>query len=81
MQEDNAGPPSLEVVDELEYGVWKATVLKTALELDVFSVVAQGHRTLNEIVTTTGCSERGVRALLDAFAHWVRSKNPAMSIG
>lgn len=39
--------PSLEVIDELEYGVWKATVLQAALELDLFTTIAEGHHTLN----------------------------------
>lgn len=67
MQANTPQPPSLDVVNELEYGVYKATVLKTALELDVFSVLAQGHRTLSDIAGTTRCSERGIRALLDAL--------------
>lgn len=60
-------PPSLEVIDELEYGVWKATVLQAALELDVFTTIAEGHHTLKEIVAATQCSERGMRILLDAL--------------
>jgi len=59
--------PSLEVIDELEYGVWKATVLKVALELDVFTTIAQGHHTLDDIVGATQCSARGMRILLDAL--------------
>jgi 2-polyprenyl-3-methyl-5-hydroxy-6-metoxy-1,4-benzoquinol methylase len=59
--------PSLEVIDELEYGVWKATVLQAALELDLFTTIAEGHHTLKEIVAATECSERGMRILLDAL--------------
>lgn len=67
MQDYPIEPPSLAVVDELEYGVWKATVYKTALELDIFSLIAQGHCTLSDIVSTTGWNERGIRTLLDAL--------------
>lgn len=59
--------PSLEVIDELEYGVWKATILQAALELDVFTAIAEGHHTLKEIVAAAECSERGLRILLDAL--------------
>ena len=59
--------PSLEAIDELEYGVWKATVLQAALELDLFTTIAEGHHTLKEIVAATECSERGMRILLDAL--------------
>lgn len=59
--------PSLEVIDELEYGVWKATVLKVALELDLFTTIDKGNHTLREIVAATQCSERGIRILLDAL--------------
>jgi ubiquinone/menaquinone biosynthesis C-methylase UbiE len=59
--------PSLEVIDELEYGVWKATVLEAALELDLFTTIDMGYHTLKEIVAATRCSERGMRILLDAL--------------
>jgi ubiquinone/menaquinone biosynthesis C-methylase UbiE len=67
MQENASQPLSLDLIGELEYGVWKATLLKTALELDVFTVIAQGHRRLSDLVATTGYSERGLRALLDGL--------------
>lgn len=59
--------PSLEIIDELEYGVWKATILKEALELDLFTMIDKGNHTLKEIVAATRCSERGMRILLDAL--------------
>jgi len=59
--------PSLEVIDELEYGVWKATVLQAALELDLFTTIDKGNHTLKEIVAATECNERGMRILLDAL--------------
>jgi len=60
-------PPSLEVIDELEYGVWKATVLQAALELDLFTTMDKGNHTLKEIGAATQCSKRGMRILLDAL--------------
>lgn len=67
MNETRVEPPSLDIIYDLEDGVWKATVLKAALELDVFTIIAEGHRTLNDIVETIQCSERGMRILLDAL--------------
>lgn len=59
--------PSLEIIDELEYGVWKATVLQAALELDLFTAINKGNHTLSDIAAATQCSERGMRILLDAL--------------
>jgi 2-polyprenyl-3-methyl-5-hydroxy-6-metoxy-1,4-benzoquinol methylase len=42
-------------------------VVKTALELDLFSTVGKGHHTLESISAATQCSERGMRILLDAL--------------
>lgn len=42
MNENRVEPPSLDVVYDLEYEVWKATVLKAALELDVFTTMLRG---------------------------------------
>lgn len=67
MNETGIEPPSLDVVWDLEYEVWKATALKAALELDVFTTIADGHRTLSDIVAATQCDERGMRILLDAL--------------
>jgi hypothetical protein len=38
-----------------------------ALELDLFTAVAAGHRLLEEIVSVTQTGERGMRILLDAL--------------
>ena len=67
MNEPKVEPPSLDMIHDIEDGVWKATVLKAALELDVFTTIAKGHYTLKDIVAATQCSERGMRILLDAL--------------
>lgn len=59
--------PSLDIINDLEYGVWKATALRAALELDVFTVIARGYSNLERIAAATNCSERGMRILLDAL--------------
>jgi ubiquinone/menaquinone biosynthesis C-methylase UbiE len=65
--DENADVPSLETVSELEYWVLKADVLKTALELDLFTVIHQGHDTLNAIVKVLKLDSRGLSILLDAL--------------
>jgi hypothetical protein len=67
MKEPKVEPPSLDSIHEIEDAIWKATVLKGALELDVFPVIAKGHHTLKDIAAVTQCSERGMRILLDAL--------------
>jgi ubiquinone/menaquinone biosynthesis C-methylase UbiE len=65
--DENADVPSLEIVSELEYWVLKADVLKTALELDLFTVIHQGHNTLNAIVNALNLNLRGLSILMDAL--------------
>ena len=60
-------PPSLGVIDEIDTLGLKVTVLKTAMELDVFTTIASGHQYLEEIAHLTQCSVRGMRVLLDAL--------------
>jgi SAM-dependent methyltransferase len=67
MNEPRVQPPSLDMIHDIEDGVWKATVLKAALELDVFTTIAKGHHTLKDIVAATQCNERGMCILLDAL--------------
>jgi len=59
--------PSLAVLDELDYCGLKYTVAKLAMELDVFSAIAAGHGTLEEVAAAIGASQRGARILLDAL--------------
>jgi 2-polyprenyl-3-methyl-5-hydroxy-6-metoxy-1,4-benzoquinol methylase len=59
--------PSLDIVYDLEYGVWKATALHAALELDAFTIIANGNHTRAAIAAKAGCDQRGMRILLDAL--------------
>lgn len=59
--------PSLDIIYDLEYGVWKATALHAALELDVFTIIANGNHTGDAIVAEVECDQRGMRILLDAL--------------
>ena len=55
------------VIEEIDTFGLKWTVLKTVLELEVFTAIAGGHRRLEEIARATRCSVRGMRVLLDAL--------------
>lgn len=69
-------PPSLGVIEEVSTLGLKVTVLKTAMELDVFTTIASGHQHLEEIAHATCCSVRGMRVLLDALCPlWLLSKS------
>ncbi len=59
--------PSAEILDTLDWVGLEYSVVKTAMELDVFTVVAAGHHSLEDVARATQCSERGMRALLDAL--------------
>ncbi|HZQ06413.1 MAG TPA: methyltransferase dimerization domain-containing protein [Anaerolineae bacterium] len=56
-------------LDELTTSVRKAAALKAALELDVFSRIAEGNRSLPAFCRATGFNERAARLLLDALAN------------
>lgn len=81
MIDENTDVPSLENVSELEYWVLKADVLKTALELDLFTVIHQGNNTLNAIVKTLELDSRGVSILLDALCPLGFLKKSSSSYG
>jgi 2-polyprenyl-3-methyl-5-hydroxy-6-metoxy-1,4-benzoquinol methylase len=67
MSQKRSVSPSLDTIYDLEYGVWKATALYAALELDVFTVIANGNHTRVAIATEAGCDQRGMQILLDAL--------------
>src|SRR6266853_2470051 len=48
-------------------GAWRSQVLVAAVELDVFSRIAKGKRTVKEIAEAAGASPRGLARLLDAL--------------
>ena len=59
--------PSLTIIDDLDWWGLKATVVRVALEFDVFTTIAAVHHTLDDIATATRSSKRGMRILLDAL--------------
>lgn len=59
--------PNRDVLDEIAFGLYKATVLKAAIELEIFTRIAEGHRTAPALARIGGTNERGTRILLDAL--------------
>ncbi|MDE3091726.1 MAG: class I SAM-dependent methyltransferase, partial [Chloroflexota bacterium] len=56
-----------DLLDDIEFGLMRATVLKAAIELEIFTRLAEGHRTVPALSRIGGTNERGTRILLDAL--------------
>ena len=63
--------PAAEVSPELFWehitGYQRTAVLRTAVELGLFTAIGDGARTAAEIAQAAGASERGVRTICDAL--------------
>jgi SAM-dependent methyltransferase len=59
--------PNRDVLDDISFGLSRAAVLKAAIELEVFTRIAEGHRTVPALARLGGMTERGTRILLDAL--------------
>ncbi len=59
--------PSPELFWETLISYQKTAAIKSAVELDIFSKIADGRHTADEIAEACGASERGTRILCDAM--------------
>lgn len=59
--------PSMGAILEADDQGLTATAVKTAMELEVFEAIAQGHHTAEAVARATHCNVRGMRILLDAL--------------
>ncbi len=59
--------PNRDALDEIAFGLYKASVLKSAIEVEIFTRIAEGHRTVPALARIGGLTERGTRVLLDAL--------------
>lgn len=59
--------PTPDQIYELVEGGWKAHILKTAINLDVFSTIAEGLHTVEKIAASKGWKARPTRLLLDSL--------------
>jgi ubiquinone/menaquinone biosynthesis C-methylase UbiE len=62
-----AAPPSPEIVFETFTAYQRTAALKAAIDLDVFTAIAEGAVTPAALATQIGAAERGVRSLCDAL--------------
>jgi len=60
-------PPSPEPIFEAVWGFAVTRVLTTAVDLDVFTAIAHGHHTVDDLVQDRSCSKRGLAMLLHAL--------------
>ncbi len=60
-------PVSPELFWETITAFQRSAAMKTAVELDIFTKIAEGSRTAQEIAGTSGASERGIRILCDVM--------------
>jgi ubiquinone/menaquinone biosynthesis C-methylase UbiE len=61
------GGPTPERINQLSWGYAPSAALATAVELSLFTHVAQGKNTLAELEKATGASRRGLRMLVDTM--------------
>jgi 3-hydroxy-5-methyl-1-naphthoate 3-O-methyltransferase len=59
--------PNRDVLEDISFGLSRAAVLKAALELEILTRIAEGHRTVPALARLGGMTERGTRLLLDAL--------------
>jgi 2-polyprenyl-3-methyl-5-hydroxy-6-metoxy-1,4-benzoquinol methylase len=64
-QDPNLNP---QPIFDLLSGYQKSAALKTAVELNLFTHIAEGKRTVASIAAATEATERGIRILCDAMA-------------
>jgi SAM-dependent methyltransferase len=57
--------PSAEIVFDTLYAFQRSAALKSAIDLDVFTVIDGGDETASAMATRCGASERGLRILCD----------------
>jgi SAM-dependent methyltransferase len=55
------------IIEEVDALGLKVTALKTALELDLFTIIAAGNRTAAEISRAADCNQRAMGILLEAL--------------
>ncbi len=59
--------PDPDLIYDLMYDDWKTHVLKIAIQLDVFTAIAEGSDTLEKMVSEKGWTRKPTRLLLDAL--------------
>ncbi|WP_375411201.1 methyltransferase domain-containing protein [uncultured Bradyrhizobium sp.] len=55
------------ILDDIQWGTWRTILLDTAIELDVFSALYGGPKTLDDLGRELKCAPAALAALLDAL--------------
>ncbi len=61
--------PNRDVLDDITFGLQRAAILKAALELEIFTRIAEGRRTLSALARSGNLDERDTRLLLNALCY------------
>ncbi|GGW88626.1 class I SAM-dependent methyltransferase [Streptomyces lomondensis] len=67
MSEQSVTTPTPARIHDFAWGLGRTATLVTALDLDVFTAIAEGNDTLEDLGRRTGASRRGLHALLTAL--------------
>jgi ubiquinone/menaquinone biosynthesis C-methylase UbiE len=67
LDNDCTGMKNVQQIAQDLYGVWKTAALLSAVQLNVFGVLAKGTRSVPAVAAAIGGSERGTRLLLEAL--------------
>jgi len=59
--------PPMSAIEMADNVGLQVTAVQTAMELDLFTIIADGHHRLEQIGKATGCHQHGLRTLLDAL--------------
>ena len=62
-----SGPSPLQTYEDLLHFAWSGLALAAAVELDLFSHIAAGSTSAEQVAEAAGASEHGTRRLLDAL--------------
>ena len=61
----SANPPSPERIFDTLIGYERTAALKAAIDLDIFTAIAEGHNSVDKLAQRSQASPRGVRILCD----------------
>ena len=67
MIEYSVQAPSMGAIEMADSVGLQVTAVQTAMELDLFTIIASGRYCLEEISRSAGCNHHGLRTLLDAL--------------
>ena len=63
----NGTPPDPKLIWQIMTGFQHSAAFKTAVELELFTRIAEGHTTPDKLGPACGAAERGIRILADSL--------------